>query len=75
MEKPLISVRIRLCLSSFLFMKIKYNNQDLKTSNWCGPKCTLCAFHPVHHLHYCLAFCRSDKIWAEDTCNSDIFIL
>lgn len=76
MGKPLISVRIRLWLSNFLFMKINRNNQDLKTINRNrGSNCLPCVFHSTAHMYYCILFCHFGKIWIKDICNSDIFRL
>lgn len=55
-------------------MKSNYNNKDLKiTQRERGYGCLLCAFNPIENLHWCSLFCRSDKVWIEDVCNSSIF--
>jgi len=57
-------------------MKINYKNQDLTIiDRKHGYKCILCVFNSTFDLHYCRLFCRSNKIWIEDTFNSDIFKL
>ena len=76
MGKPLISVRIRLWLSKFLFMKINRNNQDLKTINRNrGYNCLSCVFSSTPYMYDCISFCHFGKIWIKDIFNSDIFRL
>ena len=76
MGKPSISVRIRLWLSNFLFMKVNYKNRDLKTVNRNSEyRCSSCELHSHYNIHWCMLFCRPGKMWMKDIFNSDIFRL